>query len=328
MNMKPSFLLLGCFIISGFLLSCTSQARAARAEEYYALGMAYFDLGRYTEAERWLSQARLLDKTKLASEYNLGRIAFETGRYEDAINFFDGILKRDPDNMMALKAAAYSRIKTGDFEQAEVLYERVLLLVPESADDGYNYALVLNAINKPEEAEKVLSKYPYALLDNKDVLLLYARSQSAQHKPEAVDSYSQWLINNSDPQVQYEFALVLEEHGLYARSLEEYRNLLVLLPGDSAADPQKGGPQKSAVQFAIARLLLMADAENPQGITELELAVSEGFSDAEALNKLLDDEKIAPSAKERIRKIIDDLKRDKQDSTDSTDGIDGTDEGI
>ncbi|MDR2068834.1 MAG: tetratricopeptide repeat protein, partial [Spirochaetaceae bacterium] len=67
--MKPFFLLLVCFVFSGFFFSCTSQDRAAKAEEYYALGMAYFDLGRYAEAERWLSQARSLDKTKLASEY-------------------------------------------------------------------------------------------------------------------------------------------------------------------------------------------------------------------------------------------------------------------
>ncbi|MFP3089247.1 tetratricopeptide repeat protein [Treponema sp. TIM-1] len=321
--MKPSFLLVVCFVFSGFLFSCTSQARVARAEEYYALGMAYLDLGRYEEAEKWLSQARFLDKTKLASEYNLGRIAFETGRYEEAIKFFDGILERDPDNVMALKSAAYTSIKTGDFERAEALYERVLLLEPESADDGYNYALVLNAVKKPEKAEEVLSKYPYALLDNKDILLLYARSQGAQRKPEAVDSYSRWLLNNSEPQVQYEFALVLEENGLYARSLEEYRKLLVTLPSDAGAP--EGGLRKSAIQFAVARLLLIADAENPQGITELELALSEGFSDTEALNKLLEDENVTASAKDAIRKMIADLKSAKQGSTDSTEG---TDEGI
>ncbi|MDR2631722.1 MAG: tetratricopeptide repeat protein [Spirochaetaceae bacterium] len=312
-----------------------TAARAAKAEEYYALGMAYFDLGRYTEAERWLSQARTLDKTKLASEYNLGRIAFETGRYEEAVKLFEGVLEKDPDNVMALKAAAYGRIKTGEFDEAEALYERVLLLSPESADDGYNYALVLNAINKPEKAEEVLSKYPYALLDNKDILLLYARSQGAQHKPEAVDSYSQWLTNNSDPQAQYEFALVLEENGLYARSLEEYRKLLALLPSDRTADSggasTASGLRRSAIQFSIARLLLTADAENPQGVTELELAVSEGFSDTEALTKLLDDEKILSSAKDAIRKIINDLKsttRDTSTNGGTADTATGTDEGI
>jgi tetratricopeptide (TPR) repeat protein len=320
MNIKP-FLLLFCLTLSTFTFSCVSQSRAAKAAEYYSLGMAYFDLGRYEEAERWLNQARVLDKTRLASEYSLGRIAFETGRYEEAVKIFESVLKKDPNNIMALKAAAYGSIKTGEFDKAEELYQRVLALVPESADDGYNYALVLNAINKPEEAEEVLAKYPFALLDNKDILLLYARSQAAQNKPEAVDSYNQWLINNSDSQVQYEFALVLEKNGQYARSLEEYRKILTALPGDAAADQNKSGNElrRSAIQFAIARLLLIADSENPQGLTELNLAISEGYSDTEALNKLLQDEKVTDSAKEEIRKIIDTLEKGNEDSTDGTD---------
>ncbi|MDR1108200.1 MAG: tetratricopeptide repeat protein [Spirochaetaceae bacterium] len=316
MNIKPFFQVLGCFILGGFFMSCTTETRAAKAAEYYALGMAYFDLGKYDEAERWLTQARSLDRTKLASEYNLGRIAFETGRYEDALTIFDRILQKDPNNTMALRAAAYTRIKTGDFPAAEALYERVLALVPESADDGYNYALVLNAMNKPEAAEAVLAKYPFALTDNKDVLLLYARSLKAQHKPEAVDNYSLWLSGNSDSQVQYEFALALEENGLYARSLEEYRKLLPTLPADAAAD-QTGGQsevRKAAVQFAIARLLLIADPENPQGLTELDLAVSEGYSDTEEMKKLLENHEITDSAKEGIRKVIEALEKGGEDA--------------
>ncbi|MDR2258264.1 MAG: tetratricopeptide repeat protein, partial [Treponema sp.] len=85
----------------------------ASAEEYYSLGMAYFELGKFEEAEKWLNRARAADKTKTASEYNLGRIAFEAGRYQDAAKLFERILKKDPENVMALKAAAYTRIKTG-----------------------------------------------------------------------------------------------------------------------------------------------------------------------------------------------------------------------
>jgi tetratricopeptide (TPR) repeat protein len=275
--------------------------------------MAYFDLGRYDEAEKWLTQAKSMDRTRLASEYNLGRIAFETGRYEDAVTIFDRILQKDPNNIMALKSAAYTRIKTGEFESAGELYRRVLALVPENADDGYNYALVLNAMDKPEEAEEVLLKYPFALVDNKEVLLLYARTLKARHKPEAVDNYSLWLNGNSDSQVLYEFALVLEENGLYARSLEEYRKLLTALPAETDGNSEL---RRSAIQFALARLLLIADPENPQGLTELGLAVSEGYSDAEVFKKLLDEEAITAAAKEEIRKIITELEKDGEDGTD------------
>jgi tetratricopeptide (TPR) repeat protein len=261
--------------------------------------MAYFELGKFEEAEKWLNRARLADKTKTASEYNLGRIAFETGRYQDAAKSFERILKQDPQNVMALKAAAYTQIKTGDFEAAETYYQRVLALVPESADDGYNYALVLYAMKKYAAVEEVLSGHQFALLDNNDVLLLFARAQAAQDKIEAADSYAQWLANNSDPKVRYEYAQVLEKAELYARALEEYRTAL------SGLSPDSTDPAKPDIRYTIARLLLIADAESAEGVSELRTAVSEGFTDMAVLEELLNDERISAANRESVRTLID-----------------------
>jgi predicted Zn-dependent protease len=177
-------------------------------------------MGKYEEAEKWLNRAKAKNRTMTASEYNLGRIAFETGRYDEASKYFESILRRDPGNVIALKAAAYTRIRSGDIEMAALLYDRLLFLVPESADDGYNYALVLFAMKKYDKAEAVLKSHEIALLDNNDVLLLYARCQKEQGKPEAIDTYASWLINNSDTKVRYEYAQLLEDQELYARALE------------------------------------------------------------------------------------------------------------
>jgi len=279
------------------LNGCASWG-AVSAEEYYAIGMAYYDMGKFEEAEKWLSRAKAKDKTKTASEYNLGRIAFETGRYEDAIKHFEAILKRDPVNVLALKAAAYTHIRNGDIEKAAALYDRVLALVPESADDGYNYALVLFAMKKYPEAEQVLKNHEFALLDNNDVLLLYARAQKEQGKPEAMDSYDKWLINNTDAKVRYEYAQLLENQEQYARALEEYRLALDGLSA-SAVDPSK-----QDARFTIARVLLFADAASSEGITELQEAVGEGFADTEKITQLLSDERISAANKESLRAII------------------------
>jgi tetratricopeptide (TPR) repeat protein len=295
------FLLCAALAALGGLGSCAGFA--ASAEEYYALGMAYIEVGKFEEAEKWLNRAKAAKKTKTASAYNLGRIAFETGRYEEAAKYFESILKKDPQNVMALKAAAYTRIKTGDYETAEAYYRRVLALVPESADDGYNYALVLFAIEKYAEAEEVLAAYEFALLDNNDVLLLYARAQAAQDKVEAADSYAQWLAANSDPRVRYEYAQVLEKAELYARALEEYRTALNSLDQDST------DPSKPELRYTIARLLLTADPESGEGITELKTAVSEGLSDTAVLEELLLDERISEANKESIRLLITETER-------------------
>jgi tetratricopeptide (TPR) repeat protein len=276
---------------------------ATSAEEYYSIGMAYFEIGKYEEAEKWLNRARSVNKTQVASEYNLGRIAFETKRYGDAARHFEAVLRRDPENVLALKAAAYTRIKTGELDKAEEFYRRVLALSPESADDGYNYALVLYAMEKYPEAEKVLAGYQFALLDNSDTMLLYARCQKAQGKVEAADSYAKWLVNNSDSAVRYEYAQLLETQELYARALEEYRKAL------SNFSSGTSGLKRQDLRFALARVLLIADSDSNEGITEMEGAVSEGYNDIESLQKLLEDRRLSAASRTSLTAIINGVQR-------------------
>ena len=266
--------------------------------------MAYYDIGKYEEAERWLNRAKAADKTMTASEYNLGRIAFETGRFEEAIGYFENIIKRDPDNIMALRAAAYSRIKNGDLEKAEELYNRVLMLVPENADNGFNYALVLYSLGKYDRCEEILNKYPYALEENPASLLLLARTQKEADKVEAIDTYAKWVESNTDPanpQVLYEYAQVLESGEFYARALEQYSAAINALSADT--DDLK----KYDIRFMEARLLLTADPENSEGLMELNTAITEGFSDTSMVQALLGDERITQDNKDEIRKILDNM---------------------
>jgi tetratricopeptide (TPR) repeat protein len=291
-------------IIASFLLAflnCTSMATSAA--EYYSIGMAYFDMGKFDEAEKWLNRAKTADKTMTASQYNLGRIAYETKRYDDAAKNFEEILKKDPDNVLALKAAAYTRIKLGDLDKADRHYERLLRLIPESADDGYNHALVLYAMERYEQSKTVMEKYPFALLENKDVILLYARCQKALNRVEAVDWYVRWLNDNTDAKVRFEYAQFLEENELYTRASEEYRQTL------SEAGDNDSKIKRSDVRFALARILLTADGESDSGITELQTAISGGFDDIEAVEKLLKINGLNAVNKEALRVIINELQK-------------------
>ena len=291
------YFMLFCLAAVIALNGCASWG-AVTAEEYFSIGMAYYDMGKFDEAEKWLNRAKARDRTMSASEYNLGRIAYETGRYTDAVKHFESILKRDPHNVLALKAAAYTHIRNGDIEKAAALYDRILAIVPESADDGYNYALVLFAMEKYAETEQVLKNHEFALLDNSDVLLLYARSQKEQGKPEAIDTYDRYLSSNTNAQVRYEYAQLLESQELYARALEEYRSAMNGLASGSV------DPSKQDVRFTIAHLLLVADSGSDEGITELKAAVADGYSEIGKVTGLLDDERISAAHIEEIRAII------------------------
>jgi tetratricopeptide (TPR) repeat protein len=302
-------------ILTGFV-SCATRG-AAQAEEYFSIGMAYFEMGKFAEAEMWLNRARSTDKTMLASEYNLGRIAFETGRYKEAVDYFENILKKDPDNTMALKAAAYSRIKNGDIEKAEAHYDRVLELVPESADDGFNYALVLYGLKKYEDCEKVLNKYPFALEEKAPSVLLLARAQRELNKVEAVDTFAKWIIVNAgtpNPQGFLDYARVLEKAELYARALEQYDAAIKALTKDTET------LKKNAIRFEKSSLLLTVDPDNEEGLKEFTGAVDEGFSDIKAIEALALDQRINKYHKDEIEKILNNLKAKMVDTEDDDEG--------
>jgi len=299
-NIINFFLFLVFYFLFLILNSCAGTA--ASAQEYFSIGMAYFELGKYEEAEKWLNRAKQADRTMVASTYNLGRIAYETKRYEDAAKLFESILKKDGDNVLALKAAAYSRIKSGDIEIAEKHYTKLFTLVPESADDGYNHALILFTLERYTQAENVLEKYPASLLENKDTMLLYARCQAKLKKVEAIDSYSNWLSVNSDGKVRYEYAQLLENNALYARALEEYKKAL------TETDDKAVDPKKNEIRFAIARVLIIADGENAEGVKELNEAVTDGFNDIGAVEKLLNN-KISAANKKNIQEIIANMRK-------------------
>ena len=249
---------------------------AASAQEYYSIGMAYFELGKFEDAEKWLNRAKLADRTMTASQYNLGRIAFETKDYEEAAKHFEGILRKDPENLLALRAAAFTRIKMNDIEKAE----------------------------------EVMEKYSFPLQDNNDLILLYARTQKALNKVEAIDTYARWLTGNPDKKVRYEYAQLLEKHELYARAMEEYRAVLSALESAPASSTAAGEDvKKSDVRFSLASLLLTADASSGEGITEMETAVKEGYSNIEEIETLQKNTKVSAVNRDKLRTIINDLQR-------------------
>jgi len=296
-----SFFIFLLSFASVLFFSCTGMA--ASPEEYFNIGMAYYDLGKFEEAEKWLYRARQANKTYAASQYNLGRIAFERQHFSEAAELFEGILKRDPNNILALRAAAFTRIKTGDIEISQRHYSKVLELVPESSDDGYNHALLLFAMERYEEAEEQLNKYPFALLENKDVQLLFARSQGKQNKVEAINSFTKWFSQNNDYKARYEYGAVLIHHEFYARAIEELRKSLTDAP-DKASDPKK-----NEIRFAIAKALLVAERESNSGATEMQAAVNDGFKDIAAIEEIIKGGKLSAANLTAIRAIADNLRR-------------------
>ena len=120
----------GAFCVSFcvcLLISCgTLGGTVVGAEEYFSIANAYFELGKFPEAERWFNLARQYEKSEIPpAEYNLARIAFNKNAPEDAARRFEALLKLDPSNTMILRAAAYSWMKAEKWDKALALFEKI-----------------------------------------------------------------------------------------------------------------------------------------------------------------------------------------------------------
>ena len=281
-----------------FLASCATSPASVSEDELYSLGKAYFDLGKYSEAEVWFQRASKFKKTEAAASYYLGRIAFLQQRYTDAARIFEDLLQQDKDNIILLKAAAFSYLKALDYEKAEYLYKRVVSLLPDSKESTYGYALVLYGLQKYSEAYSILKNVNADLSEDRDALLLLARIEHKLGYPEALDHYSKWLEHGEDPLVMKEYAEVAEQQSLYSRAIEAYKKIKQTNREETA------GLKKGETDFLIGKLLLIADPADSQGLKQIELALSSGYDDKEQFEKLLSDSRLLEDQRQALNSLF------------------------
>jgi len=286
-----------------FFVSCASGPASVSEDELYSLGKAYYDLGKYSEAEVWFQKASTFKKTKNASMYYLGRIAFQQQKYEDAARIFEALLKSDQDNILLLKAAAFSNLKAQKFEKAELQYKRVIELVPSSKDSTYGYALVLYGLQKYDDAYRLLKDLKADSGEDRDALLLLARTEYKLSFPEALDHYTKWLEKGDDPVVLKEFAEVAEQQALYSRAIEAYKKI------KQTNREELAGLQKGETDFLIGRLLLLADPSDGQGIKSIETALSAGYNSKEEFDALLADYRLTEDQRQALMALFSSQKK-------------------
>jgi tetratricopeptide (TPR) repeat protein len=284
------------------MLSCVSGSASISEEELYSVGKAYYDAGKYSEAEVWFQKASKYSKTKHASMYYLGRIAFQQKKYREAANIFESLLKKDKDNVLLLKAAAFSNLKALNFEKAEMQYKMVIELVPENKESKYGYALVLYGVQKYLESYQLLKELKADDGNDKDALLLLARTEKMLAYPEAIDHYTKWLEKSDDPVVLIEFAEVAEQQALYSRAIEAFKKI------KQTNREEQAGLRKGEIDFRIGRLIMFADPADSQGLQLIESALSAGYHNKEQFDALLADTRLTETQNRALQKLFHDTK--------------------
>ncbi len=246
----------------------------------------------------------------LAALDELGQRHF--GRAREQI---EKALLADPESAELLATAGRIHNNSGDLEQAEKCFSRVVELQPQHADGWFNLGHVLHRSGKHEKAidafERSLQLNPvnHAAHQRLGTLLLNKSSydNAVAHLKEALN------LQPGDAHAHYNLGLVLHELGRFDEAQHEFAAVIKLQPGDADARSNLGAVLQSQGKFDDAvvefRLVLEIDSghqpslaalagihdlrgEYEEGIALLESAVasagSSSLSLAVALAQLLD----------------------------------------
>lgn len=275
--MPPVVLLLalGALMLTGCV---TSRRDRDMASEFYDLGNAYVELGKYEKAITEFQAALKIDPGFVKADYNLALAYAHSKRPDEAIAILKKLLAADPQNTQVLSALGWAYHLAGREEEALSQYSTVIGLSPADLNALYNSGIILWKLKRLQEAmEKfnaLLSKAP----DDTDAL--YAAGSlllSLDDAASSGDMLSRYLQKKpADTEGWYLLAAGAERQKKYTRALEAYDTIV-------AIDPAQGD-----AWFGETRLLLTVVEDPQRGLDALGKAIGAGFKDAKAVKALLD----------------------------------------
>jgi tetratricopeptide (TPR) repeat protein len=251
---------------------------AAAASDYFNVGNAWYELGKYDKAIAAYERALKLDPGLAKGNLNLALAYVHLKRVDEAVAVLQRLLAVDPQNTQVLSTLAWAYHAGGRDQDALAQYEAVIALSPGDADALYNSAIILWKMDKKQEAlarlRTVLERTP----DDTDAM--FAAAQVLLALDDAAGSsamISRYLEKKpADVDALYTAAAAAERQQKYARALDAYDALI-------AADPTQ-----ATALFAEARLLLTVVQDPQRGLDTLDKALAAGFKDKDAAGALLD----------------------------------------
>jgi len=133
----------------------TSYEQDKRTSVLINLGYIALRMGSYDEATEFLQQAREADPESTKAAVNLGLVHYMQGSFDDAIMLFSDIIERSPEIISPYVYLGMAYYKTGAIEKTAVLFKDAIDRFPRHTIFKNNLAVLLESMDKPEEAEKL-----------------------------------------------------------------------------------------------------------------------------------------------------------------------------
>jgi tetratricopeptide (TPR) repeat protein len=123
----------------------------------YRRGWLLYRLGRHAESVAYYNSAIALEPA--AIEPRIAKLVplVALTRWDDLTSAAQEILKRDPENYLAMQRLAYARFNTQHFPDAELMYRHLVQLYPSDIEMRSGLAWALLRMGKRKEAVKLFS---------------------------------------------------------------------------------------------------------------------------------------------------------------------------
>lgn len=159
---------------------------ALRKNERYlqplvGLSECYFALAEYDEALTYIENARLFDRLDTGLATIEGRIRLGLGEFEDARLIFEKILETEPNNIDAQFGLAELAIAFGKPASATALYERALRISPQNRRALLSLVLIFDELDDFDVAGEYLSQVLDYYPQNATVQYVAAKHMHSQN---------------------------------------------------------------------------------------------------------------------------------------------------
>lgn len=121
------------------------------------LGVVYQRQGKFQKALAAFKLAADLNTFAVTPTYNLAQLYLRFGTVGKALPIFQGLQKRSPKDVEVGSALASANLIKGDYQAAVDIYARFDKATVANPSVGLNYAVALKLLNRPQDAQTVLS---------------------------------------------------------------------------------------------------------------------------------------------------------------------------
>jgi tetratricopeptide (TPR) repeat protein len=255
-------------VLSLVVSGCRSDISSRElAEEYFNLGNAFFELGRYQDSFEYYSRAIRLSDDIPAAGYNLARLHEQRGEYAEAVRVLDNLLVEDPDNGLYRETRAFVLFQQGERAAAREEYASLIEEYPARVRLRFNQGVLELDAGNEDRAYRILSEgVEFAEEDAEYRWLLSEAAYRSERVTEAREHLEVFRGLSADsPDELARLATRQAEWGFYLAALE----IIEEIPERVERDPE--------LLFLRASVELRATENFDRAVDSIAAAVRSGY---------------------------------------------------